>query len=157
MAQRLKCDAGHPTWQAEIHSLCHRMRKILLAHPGWMSLLSRPGPPISLALRERLLALMTNDGMLPEDAMRAVSSASLLSLRLTLVELAFRKSLGDSTLASGFEQLKHLSGETSCARESSMTLDDFARLHQFDLSENFERAVASFLSGLDVTPLRRTA
>src|SRR5206468_1168433 len=77
---RLYADAKQPTWQAEVFALCHQVRGILTAHPRWAPLLSRPVPPLAVALRERLLKLMIADGMSEAGAFAALSCAVLNSI-----------------------------------------------------------------------------
>ena len=70
---RLFVDEPHATWQAGLLAACARIREVLLAHPRWVPLLSRPAPPIAVPWRERVLGLMVADGFTPESAFAAIS------------------------------------------------------------------------------------
>jgi AcrR family transcriptional regulator len=99
---RLYADAGQPTWQAELTSLCHQIRSVLLEHPRWVPLLHRPAPSTAVPLRERLLPLMASEGISEADALTALASAGFVSIGLTLVELSFKAPDGKSSLTARF-------------------------------------------------------
>jgi len=92
VASRLCADAGQPTWRAEFISLCHQVRRILIDHPRWVPLISRPATLTSMPPRERLLTLLTADGMSATGASVAISNAGLIAAGLTLIELTYRDS-----------------------------------------------------------------
>ena len=85
---RLYADTGHLTWQAEYVSMCHQVRQTLLRHPRWAPLLSRPVPSMAVPIRGRMLALMTADGLQPDEAFSAISHGALMSIGYALVELS---------------------------------------------------------------------
>ena len=148
VARRLYADAGHSTWQAEFVALCHQVRRVLLQHPRWTSLLSRPAPPLRVPLRERLLALLTSDGVPVREAFIAVSNAGLVSLGLTLVELTLRDSEGKSSLETRFYRLKNQSERPSPNGEDPLTHKAVAESDRFDLSDNFDAAIRAFIAGV---------
>jgi TetR/AcrR family transcriptional regulator, tetracycline repressor protein len=87
LLHRLVPTQRHATWQREFEAVCRDMRRELLAHPHWISLLTRAVVPRSaLDIYDRLLDLMSKDGFQPEAAMTAFSSAMSLVLGSVLVE-----------------------------------------------------------------------
>ena len=154
VARRLYADGGHPTWQAELVALCHQVRRILLEHPRWAPLLSRPArPPLRVPLRERLLALLTRDGVPLSDALVAVANAGLVSLGLTLVELSLRDSEGKSSLAAQFEHLKNTNEPPSSNDEEPLSSEAIRQAARFELSAHFDAAIRAFIAGV-VPPLQ---
>ncbi len=154
VALRLYADSGQPTWQAEVVSLCHQVRRVLLEHPNWTPLLSRPAPPMSVPLRERLLALMTRDELSPGEAFIAVSNAGLLALGFALVEISFRDAEGRSSLAARFDRLKEWGAQPTPGNDDPVTRAALSVTPRFNLSDNFEAAVNTFVAGLNATILR---
>jgi AcrR family transcriptional regulator len=57
-------------WRAQLHSLLHRMRQVLVAHPGIaaMNLADSPTTEAVLRLTENLLGIMLAGGLDPQDA-----------------------------------------------------------------------------------------
>lgn len=106
ISRRMYAYQAHPTWQAELLALCHRVRNLLTEHPRWIALLARPAPPLAIPLRESLLSLMVADGMVPSDALMGLSSAVLATIGLVLVDQALAKPEGGSTIDDRFERLK---------------------------------------------------
>ena len=151
VAQRLYADAHHPTWQAELLALCGQVRAVLTAHPRWTPLLSRPAPPMAVPLRERLLRMMTHDGMLAETALAAVSSAALVSIGLVLAELTFRQADGQSSLSITFARVREWveSAESPCSPTHPVTRSAFSKLGRLDLEDNFTLAIRTFIAGLE--------
>jgi TetR/AcrR family transcriptional regulator, tetracycline repressor protein len=149
VAFRLYADAEHTTWQDALAGLCHQVRQVLLAHPHWVPLLSRPALPSAVPLRERALRLMTAAGMPPEEALASLTNAALISLGLTMVELSFRDAGGASRLAKRFEHLRESAERSSSMAEHPVTRAAFARMPHFDLSRAFEAAVKTFVMGLE--------
>src|SRR6187455_63643 len=73
VSRRMYEDDHLPTWQGELFRLCQRVRGVLIEHPNWASLLSRPTPPLAVPMRERVLALMVADGMSEAQAFKVLS------------------------------------------------------------------------------------
>jgi TetR/AcrR family transcriptional regulator, tetracycline repressor protein len=88
IASRLYADGGHTTWQTEIRALGRQIRKILVEHPRWAPLLSRPKTALDIPVRDRVLALMTTDGMTRDDAVAGLTAGLHIALGLSLVELS---------------------------------------------------------------------
>jgi TetR/AcrR family tetracycline transcriptional repressor len=106
VAGRLYADVEQATWQAALSALCHQVRGVLLEHPNWLPLLTRPALPLAVPLRERVLRLLTAAGLAPEEALASMTNASLISIGLVMVELAFRDAGGGSRLVTRFERLQ---------------------------------------------------
>jgi AcrR family transcriptional regulator len=149
VAQRLYADAGLQTWQAAIRALCLQIRGILLEHPRWFPLLSRRAHPMTVPLRERLLAMMAAAGIPPEDALVSLTNVSLHSIGFTMVELSLRDVGGTSSLARRFEAIREWTDEAAVASQHPATRAAFAKQGQLDLSKNFEVSVTTFLAGLE--------
>ncbi|HVY29861.1 MAG TPA: TetR/AcrR family transcriptional regulator C-terminal domain-containing protein [Polyangiaceae bacterium] len=150
VAYRLYADAEHATWQAAVAGLCNQVRQVLLEHPGWIPLLSRPAMPLAVPLRERVLRLLAAAGMAPEEALATMTNASLMSIGLVMVELAFRDSTGGSRLATRFERLKKVAIEDpSFAEADAVTRAAFMRTRKLDLSQNFASSLATLIMGLE--------
>jgi len=149
VARRLYADGGHPTWQEEFVSLCRQVRRILLEHPRWAPLLSRPAArPVHVPSRERVLELLTREGVPVGEAFDAFSNACLVSLGLTLVELNLRDSEGNSSLATRFDRLKHWSEQPSSVRAEPLTREALSGSGAFDFTHNFEAAIRAFIAGV---------
>jgi AcrR family transcriptional regulator len=143
VALRLYAAPGKLTWQAELSALCYQLRERLLEHPHWVPLLSRPvasTPPV----RERLLAMMIADGLSPERALQAVSSAALTAIGLTLLELTHTDSDGSSSYERRFERLRQ-----SDAHEGPATQAAFSEMQSFDLGQNFAVVISHLIMGLE--------
>jgi AcrR family transcriptional regulator len=151
LARRLYADAQRPTWQEELLTLCRLVRAILVALPRWIPLLSRPAPPTTVPPRERLFSLMTKDGMSADEALAAVSSAVLLSIGHVLVEVTFRGSDGESSVAKRFERIRAWveTGEDPLALQRPVTRSAFTTLRRLDLEDNFTLTVRTFIAGLE--------
>jgi AcrR family transcriptional regulator len=84
---RLFARHHHSTWQAELEAACRHMRRELLHHPHWVTLLTRVRvPPSALDVYDQLLDLMWKDGFDPEAAMLAFSSVVSHALGSVLLE-----------------------------------------------------------------------
>lgn len=149
LMDRLYADAGHPTWQAELVSMCHQVRQTLLEHPRWATLFSRPAPPLAVALRERLLALMAADGIPVEEAFWSITHGSLMSIGYALVELSFRTEDGSSILATRLDRLKAWAAASASAAANPATRAAVANAQRFDLSTVFARAVRVYVASLE--------
>jgi AcrR family transcriptional regulator len=156
VARRLFADTGNATWEAEVTSLCHQVRGLLLQHPRWLPLLSRPLPAATVPLRERLLGLMTREGIPLEEAFAAVSNAGLVAIGLSLVEITLRDADGSFSVARRFQQLKQWSEKPSFAGENPLTSAALAELGDFDANANFSAAIHIFINGLKAPRARDT-
>jgi AcrR family transcriptional regulator len=149
VAYQLYADAEHPTWQSALEGLCHQVRGVLLQHPRWLPLLSRPALPRAVPLRERILSLMMSAGVPPEDALASMTNASLISIGLTMVELSFQRPRGTSVLADRFERLRRWAEKEPSADQQPTTRAAFAKMRRLDLAHNFSVSVSTFIKGLE--------
>jgi AcrR family transcriptional regulator len=148
LAHRLYVDAGHDTWQAELMALAERVRATLLEHPSWTPLLSRPAPPMRVAVRDRILKMMVDAGMSSSEALQALSAAVVTTIGLVLVELTFRDPDGGSSFVKRFARNRALfedePGPDSTSREA------FTKMQHFDHGETFRYALTTMLEGLSL-------
>jgi AcrR family transcriptional regulator len=150
VAYRLYTDIECETWQAAMTGLCNQVRRVLLEHPAWLPLLSRPAMPLAVPLRERVLRLLTAAGLAPEEALASMTQASLMAIGLVMVELAFREAAGGSHLITRFERLKKAATENpSFANDNPVTRAAFTRMRKLDLSQNFAGSLSTFIMGLE--------
>ena len=147
VSRRLYADTGHDTWQEELLALVHQVRRELLEHPRWTSLLARPAPPLAVASGERLLRMLTDAGMSPELSLRTMSAAVVSAVGLTLVELNFREPEGESAFGKRFERLKSWREDDVPQPESAATRAGFSSLARLDLTETFGFAMQSLVDG----------
>jgi len=150
VARRLYADAGHDTWQAELSALAHHYRRTLLAHPRWTPLLSRPAPPTSSAVRERILKLMVDAGMPADDALRAFSAAIMAAMGMTLVELTFREPDGASSFARRFERIRGMFDAEAAPGSQPTSRTAFAKVRHFDFDEMFRVTIDTLIKGFMV-------
>mgnify|MGYP001552552135 CR=1 FL=1 len=148
VARRLFADSNRETWQAEMLGLCHQIRHILLQHPNWIQLFSRRKPHAPGLESERVLLLMTGEGMSSHNAVAILASARLLSIGLTSIELTFRDSF-----TMRFDQVKRRT-EEAFADYYPVTRAAFAEVPHLDLSENFDHAARAFIAGVEATASR---
>lgn len=151
VALRLYADSEHDTWQAALEALCHQIRGVLLDHPRWLPLLSRPAFATVVPLRERIVRLMSV-AFTPEDALSSVTNAALMALGLTTVELTFREPGGASALARRFERLREMTSDAGATEAYPVTQTAFSRMRQLDMSQNFADCVSMFVRGLQARP-----
>lgn len=148
VARRLYRDSGHDTWQAECAALCHHIRSVLLEHPRWIALMARPTRPPDIPLRERLIALMTRDGVLLESALVAIWNLILLTIGFVSTELSFRDSQGASAIAQQFELLRQDAAQPIFAERERLSHLAFKDAAPFDMGAHFSAAVATFIEGI---------
>jgi AcrR family transcriptional regulator len=143
-------DIPETTWQADLLALCRHVRNALIEHPRWIPLLARPvlSPPL-IPLRERLLRQMVNDGMSPDVAMAALTSALMTTIGLVLVDVTLREPDGQAAMTQRFERLRAWA-EASPDGEHSVTRAALSKLRRLNLDENFLLALRSLIAGLDV-------
>jgi AcrR family transcriptional regulator len=148
ISQRLYPGPEHTSWEGALGAFCHKIREVVLAHPGWVPLMSRPAPVLSLPGRERLLGLMTIAGVPAERAMATLSSAGLLALGLSIAELSFRDRDGVSGFTKRFENLQAHATNPDFADENPVTRAALSHSRGLDLGANFSSTVETFLAGL---------
>jgi len=151
LTMRLFVDEPHATWQEGVFAACGRIREVLLAHPRWVPLLSRPSRPLVLPWRERMLDLMIADGFRPDQAFAALSSAILVAEGLVLLELALVDVDGKSSITERVARLKQWADEDASTGHPT-TRETARSIPQFDLSQNFSVAVRTYVTGLENTP-----
>jgi TetR/AcrR family transcriptional regulator, tetracycline repressor protein len=154
LSRRLYPDSGQATWQAELSTLAFHIRKTLLAHPRWTPLLSRPAPPASVPVRERVLTLMVDAGIPAEQALSGMSSTILVALGLTLVELNFLEPDGESTLTRRFDRLKATLAEEPAGAREPTTRAAVAGPARFDFEKTFQVSLETLIRGFAVSMQR---
>jgi AcrR family transcriptional regulator len=140
----------HPDWQSALKAFCHSIRRLLLQHPEWIPLMSRPAPVVALPHRERLLSLMTSTGLTAEQSLSLLSSAGLFALGFTLVELSSRDEQGVSGLIKRYENLRACSEGDAFAEQNPVTRQALSSTPTLDLSEKFSTMVDAFVAGLQL-------
>lgn len=150
VAKRLYADHGHATWQDELSASCHQVRSVLLEHPNWIPLLSRPAPPSAIPLRERLLAMMATAGMNPEAALSGVSNGLVMTIGLVLVQLNILQGDGTSAIARRFEVIREWM-ESAPEGEHSVTNRAFRKINPFDFDQNHVLTIRTYIRGLEAT------
>ncbi|HVY31948.1 MAG TPA: TetR/AcrR family transcriptional regulator C-terminal domain-containing protein [Polyangiaceae bacterium] len=141
-------DSGRASWQAECSALCHHIRQALLQHPRWIALMTRLARPPEIPLRERLITLMTSDGVALEDALIAIWNLIMLTIGFVGTELSFRDTQGGSIIAQQFELLREVAGQPSFAQRERLTHLALQNARPFDMNAHFSAAVATFIDGI---------
>jgi AcrR family transcriptional regulator len=149
MALRLYADPGQDTWEAQLFALASQVRRTLLEHPRWAVLLSRPAQPMSVAMREHVLKMMTSAGMNPGDALRAFSSVIMVTIGLAFVELTFQGPDGASSFSRRFDRAREWFERAD--RSEPTTRQAFAAAKRFDLGETFELTLQRLIAGFELT------
>jgi len=147
VARRLYADAAHPTWQTELLATCEQVRAVLMVHPNWAPLLTRPVPPSGVQKRERLLRLMTDAGMSPADAVATLSHAVITSIGLALVDITFHRA-GQLDAARRFERLKDWMTASATADEP-VTHTGFSKLPSLAPNETFAFTMKMIIAGIE--------
>lgn len=146
ISRRLYHDSGRSTWQAELAALGLHVRGMLLAHPHWTPLLTRRRAPVSIPVRERILALMVADGIPLEQGVEYLTSAIMTTFGLTFVELSFRS----ADAPAGFETRSPSSRERVASprppSERPTPRAAFGEAH-FDLERSFRLSLAALIAG----------
>jgi AcrR family transcriptional regulator len=148
VARRLYGDQGRETWQDELAASCHQVRAVLLEHPNWIPLLSRPVPAHAIPLRERLLAMMADAGMAPESALAGVSNGIVLTIGLVLVQLNILQGDGSSAIARRFELIREWM-ESAPSSEHTVTRRAFQNVHPFDFEQSHSFVIRAYVRGLE--------
>lgn len=154
IASRMYRDQGYENWQTELLALCARIRNLLLEHPNWAPLLSRPVPPLATTLRERVLKLMMADGATSDEGLRALSSAVLVSLGLALVELAFKGRDGESAIEKRYSRLKEWVDSQDLGKHEA-TRAAMSKVPRFSLLDTFEYTARALIAGIQADIERR--
>jgi AcrR family transcriptional regulator len=154
VCQQIYPGPEHDTWQAALTRFCHNLREVLLAHPAWVPLMSRPAPVLTLPGRERILKLMTQAGLPAEHSMSMLSSAGMFGLGLVMVELSCREGDVVSGLAKRYENLRASSENAEFAEKNPITRLALKQTPTLDLSENYRTMVDAFVAGLDLRAKR---
>jgi AcrR family transcriptional regulator len=148
VSARLYVDSGCDTWQTELSALAHHIRETLLAHPLWTPILSRPRAPTVVGVRERVLAMMTDNGFTAPAALTGLSSVVLSTIGLVLVELTYREPDGGSTLTGRFNRLKALFDESEPS-SAPKSREAFANAPDFELGSLFDFWIKTLITGLE--------
>ncbi len=154
IARRAYLYEGHESWQSELLALAHRIRSLLTEHPHWTPLLARPVPPLEVTLREQVLRLMVADQMSSTDALMGLSSVSLTSIGLMLVESTLQGPEQESVLAKRFERLKEWV-EAADADEHQVTRAALSNVARFQFDPVFQFAIHSLITGLEAKRAKR--
>ena len=155
VSRRMYVDAGHATWQAELSAFAHHVRRTLLAHPRWASLLSRPAPNVAVPARERILKLMIEAGVSSGEALSALSAVSVVAIGLGLVEITFREPDGGSAFARRYESLRYWLQKEDQSSSQPTTREAFSQARRFDIGETFALAIETLIDGLSLTRFPR--
>lgn len=147
LSSRMYRDQGYEAWQTELLALSHRIRGILLEHPNWAPLLSRPAPPLAVPLRERVLKMMVEEGASTEQAFRALSSVALVAIGMALVELAFRQPDGESAAEMRYQQLREWLASQADEQHGIMR-DAVSNIPRFSMADMFEFTSHALIEGL---------
>jgi AcrR family transcriptional regulator len=146
VSRRLYIDSGHQRWQEELAALGQSMRSMLLEHPRWIPLLSRPAPPVAVPVRERVLRMMHEDGKAPEEALRVLHSVGLVAIGLALVELTFREPEGATAFKKRFDWQK--SWFAGGGGADALSREAFAKTPELDLRGAFDFTLQALLEGV---------
>jgi AcrR family transcriptional regulator len=150
VAKRLYADHGCASWQEELTTSCQQVRAVLLEHPHWIPLLSRPVPATAVPLRERLLAMMTEAGMPPEVALAGLSNGIVMTIGLVLVQLNILHGDGTSAIARRFELIREWI-ETEPESENTVTHRAFKKINPFDFDQSHAFAIRTYVQGLEAS------
>lgn len=152
VTRRLYVDSGNDTWQAEMLAISQNVRATLLAHTGWTHLLSRRAPPTAVPVRERLLALMVQDGMSSPGALRSLGSVIGSAIGLTLFELTFMEPDGSSRLTQRLDALKDWLVAEKQGDIEPTTRQAVTQGPPFDFQRSFDLTLAALIAGLAASP-----
>ena len=143
IVRHLYRDNANATWQSELEAVCRRIYAVLLEHPHWTQLLSRPTPSSDAPVRERLLAMMVADGMRPELAFSVFSSAMVSTVGLVMAEHTLN---GQAQQERRYQNLKDWSAATT---ENPITREAMASSAQFVMQEVFDVTLRSLVRGFE--------
>jgi AcrR family transcriptional regulator len=139
-----------PTWQTELLALCLRTRRTLLEHPRWLPLCLRRYAPIpTLPARDRLLSMMTSDGMSLPEAFRTLMSVMTTAVAHAMVQVETEGSNSEPILATRIEQTRKQLASVSAEKLTS-TEKAVLTLRGFDPDEAFEFTAKALIAGIRV-------
>lgn len=150
VARRVYTDSGHARWQDELAMLAQRIHGMLLEHPRWIPLLSRPALPVALPVRERVLRLMSEAGKAPEEALRVLHSIGLVAIGQALVELTFREPEGVSAFKKRFDWQRAWYAQEG--RADTLSAEAFAKTPELDLGAAFAFTIRALVDGVSERP-----
>jgi hypothetical protein len=139
-----------PTWQTELLALCLRARRTLLEHPRWLPLCLRRYAPIpTLPARDRLLSMMTSDGMSLPEAFRTLMSVMTTAVAHAMVQVETEGPSSEPILATRIEQTRKTLAGVS---EEALTSTEKAvlKLRGFDPDAAFEFTAKALIAGIRV-------
>ena len=142
-------------WQDDLLDLCLRIRGLLIEHPRWIALLSGPAMPAVVPRRERILEKMERDGMAPEAALAALTSALTTTLGLSVLDAILRAPDGEDALTKHWDRLRDWS-ETSQREDNRLTRAAVSKLRRLNHEENFLLVIRSLIAGLAANRAGRT-
>jgi AcrR family transcriptional regulator len=149
LSRRLYADDNMPTtWQADLFTLARHVHSVLIAHPRWIPVLSRPAVPLDVPIRERILKQMVDDGMSPETAMAALTSLLVTTIGLVLVDVTLREPDGQPAMTKRYDRLRAWA-EASPNGDNPVTRAALSKFRRLNLDENFLLAIRSLIAGLD--------
>jgi AcrR family transcriptional regulator len=149
LTRRLYGDPSTSTrWQDALLELSRHARSVLIEHPRWISILSRPSAQTAVPSRERVLKQMVDDGLTPEGAMAALASVMMTTVGLVLVDVTLREPDGQAAMSKRFDRLRAWA-EAEQGNDSPVTRAAASRLRRLNLEENFLLAMRSMIAGLD--------
>lgn len=141
-------DSGNPTWQGELMAVCRRIYTTFLEHPKWVPLLSRSATPVDVPLRERILAMMADDGIPPEVGFGIISSSSLATTGFAVAQLTYLEERSDSSLSERYRVLRDGSTITTMA---PLTRQAVSVKQELPMREVFERTLTALVRGFELT------
>jgi AcrR family transcriptional regulator len=141
-------------WQDALLELSRHARSVLIEHPRWISILSRPAAQTAVPRRERILKQMVDDGLSPEDAIAALASVMMTTVGLVLVDVTLREPDGQAAMSKRFDRLRAWADAAQEDDDSPVTRAAASRLRRLNLEENFLLAVRSMIAGLDANRTR---
>jgi len=144
------------TWPDGLLAIASRVRSLLLAHPHWVELLSHEAQPFAAPVREKLLALMTSDGMTAARALSVLASTILMAEGLMLLEFSLVAARGPSRVERRFERMKVWVGSAAAAAHP-VTKAAFETSKPFDFGDNFAFTIQNYIDGIRATTARATS
>lgn len=148
VSRRIYEDEQNTSWQGELLALSKRVHRTLGEHSRWIDLLARSAAPKPVAMRERVLQLMVEDGLPVEVALHGLSAVILTSIGLVLANLAMSGTKGRSTLASRFAKVK-LAFDSAPSMAGPITKLALSKVDRFDFERQLEFTIRTVIGGLE--------
>jgi AcrR family transcriptional regulator len=136
------------SWQDALFELSRHARSVLIEHPRWISILSRPSAQTAVPRRELILKQMVDDGLSPEGAFAALASVMMTTVGLVLVDVTLREPDGQAAMSKRFDRLRAWA-EAHGNDDSPVTRAAVSSLRRLNLEENFLLTLRSMIAGLD--------